>query len=207
MLELKRIYWTRTGLRLAFSVVMVWLAASAALSLMPKGQPRAGEGASSAAEVLQGMVDALIAAVTLPGAFAVVLIIVAAVINARDVRRRDPIRRFTRQQRREGMARAGGQCEMEAGFRRRCSRSAEHGDHFYPWAKGGPPACKTSSPPAPGATAPRVHGFRPPASRKGWNDDGGTTPRRRRPSASGNGSRSPDVRLSSAPTAHQRRTG
>lgn len=137
MLELKRIYWTRTGLRLAFSVVVVWLAASAALSLMLKGQPRAGEGASSAAEVLQGMVDALIAAVTLPGAFAVVLIIVAAVINARDVRRRDPARRFTRQQRREGMARAGGQCEMEAGFRRRCSRSAEHGDHFYPWSKGG----------------------------------------------------------------------
>jgi hypothetical protein len=137
MLELKRIYWTRTGLRLAFSVVMVWLAASAALSLMPKGTPREGEVPSSAAEVLQGIVNALIAAVTLPGAFAVVLIIVAAVIKARDVRRRDPIRRFTRQQRREGMARAGGQCEMEAGFRRRCSRSAEHGDHFYPWSKGG----------------------------------------------------------------------
>ncbi|MFE4230385.1 HNH endonuclease signature motif containing protein [Arthrobacter sp. NPDC056886] len=26
---------------------------------------------------------------------------------------------------------------MEAGFRRRCSRPAEHGDHFYPWFKGG----------------------------------------------------------------------
>ncbi|WCI09880.1 HNH endonuclease [Arthrobacter sp. OVS8] len=26
---------------------------------------------------------------------------------------------------------------MEAGFRRRCSRPAEHGDHFYPWSKGG----------------------------------------------------------------------
>jgi 5-methylcytosine-specific restriction endonuclease McrA len=35
------------------------------------------------------------------------------------------------------MARASGQCEMEAGFRRRCSRPAEHGDHFYPWSKGG----------------------------------------------------------------------
>jgi 5-methylcytosine-specific restriction endonuclease McrA len=59
------------------------------------------------------------------------------IIRSRDVRRRDPVRRFTRQQRREGMARAGGQCEMEAGFRRRCSRLAEHGDHFYPWSKGG----------------------------------------------------------------------
>ena len=54
-----------------------------------------------------------------------------------DVRRRDPVRRFTRQQRREGMARAGGQCETETRFRRRCSRAAEHGDHFYPWSKGG----------------------------------------------------------------------
>ncbi|WP_307037859.1 HNH endonuclease [Arthrobacter sp. B3I4] len=30
-----------------------------------------------------------------------------------------------------------GQCELEAGFRRRCPRPAEHGDHFYPWSKGG----------------------------------------------------------------------
>nr|WP_246223655.1 HNH endonuclease signature motif containing protein [Pseudarthrobacter psychrotolerans] len=43
----------------------------------------------------------------------------------------------SRPQRREGMARAAGLCEMEAGFRRRCSRPAEHGDHFYPWSKGG----------------------------------------------------------------------
>lgn len=35
------------------------------------------------------------------------------------------------------MARAGGQREMEPGFRRRCSRPAEHGDHFYAWSKGG----------------------------------------------------------------------
>ncbi|WP_307026018.1 HNH endonuclease [Arthrobacter globiformis] len=35
------------------------------------------------------------------------------------------------------MARAGSQCEMEAGLRRRCAKPAEHGDHFYPWSKGG----------------------------------------------------------------------
>ena len=81
--------------------------------------------------------DNVIAAVTLPGSAVVVMFILAAVINAQDVRRRDPVRRFTRQQRREGMARAGGGCEMEAGFRRRCFRPAEHGDHFYPWSKGG----------------------------------------------------------------------
>jgi 5-methylcytosine-specific restriction endonuclease McrA len=135
MLELKRIYWTRLGLRLAFAAVMVWLAVSVVAALMPKARDDAR--ASSVAEVLRGMVDGVLAAVTLPGLFIVVLVVVAAVINSRDVRRRDSVRRFSRQQRREGMARAGGQCEMEAGFRRRCSRPAEHGDHFYPWSKGG----------------------------------------------------------------------
>ncbi|MGN7253426.1 HNH endonuclease [Arthrobacter sp. SAFR-014] len=83
------------------------------------------------------MFDGLLAAVTAPGLVIVALITTVLIIRSRDVRRRDPVRRFTRQQRREGMARAGGQCEMEAGFRRRCSRPAEHGDHFYPWSKGG----------------------------------------------------------------------
>ncbi|WP_282383096.1 HNH endonuclease signature motif containing protein [Arthrobacter sp. AL12] len=88
-------------------------------------------------EVFRGMVDGAVAAVMLPGLFAIVLTIIGGVINARDVRRRDPARRFTRQQRREGMARAGGQCEMESGFGRCCPRPAEQGDHFYPWSKGG----------------------------------------------------------------------
>jgi 5-methylcytosine-specific restriction endonuclease McrA len=65
------------------------------------------------------------------------LTIAAAIIRGRDIRRRDPVGRFTRQQRREGMARANDQCEMESGFRRRCSCPAEHGDHFCPWSKGG----------------------------------------------------------------------
>ena len=137
MPELKRIYWTRMGLRMAFMAVTLWLFGSAILSLMPQAALFAGPAPSSAAEVLRSMVDRVTAAVTLPGAIAVVLIIAAAVINARDVRRRDPVRRFTRQQRRAGMARAGGVCEMETGFGRRCSRAAEHGDHFYPWSKGG----------------------------------------------------------------------
>jgi hypothetical protein len=77
--------------------------------------------------------DIILAAASLPGLVIVALTVTAAVIRSRDVRRRDPVRRFSRQQRREGMARAAGQCEMEAGFRRRCSRPAEHGDHFYPW--------------------------------------------------------------------------
>ena len=117
--------------------MIVWLAASVVLALMPKGKVDAGNGASTVSGVLRSFVDSVLAAVALPGLLLVVLFIVAAVVHARDVRRRDPIRRFSRQQRREGMARAGGQCEMEAGFGRRCSRPAEHGDHFFPWSKGG----------------------------------------------------------------------
>ena len=137
MQELGRIYWTRQGLRLAYSAVMVWLAISVMTALMPKESPAAGAGPSSAAEVLRGLADSVIAAVTLPGLAVFVLFILAAVIGAQDVRRRDPVRRFTRQQRRDGMARADGRCELEAGFGRRCARPAEHGDHFYPWSKGG----------------------------------------------------------------------
>ncbi|WP_458779309.1 HNH endonuclease [Arthrobacter sp. D3-16] len=137
MQELSRIYWTRQGLRLAYSAVMVWLAISVMTALMPKAAPVAGARPSSPAEVLRGLVEGVAAAVTLPGLAVIVMFIVAAVITAQDVRRRDPVRRFTRQQRREGMARAGGRCELEAGFGRRCSRPAEHGDHFYPWSKGG----------------------------------------------------------------------
>ena len=87
---------------------------------------------------MREMFDGVLAAVTAPGELVMfALIITVLIIRSRDVRRRDPVRRFSRQQRRAGMARAGGQCEMEAGFRRRCSGPAEHGDHFYPWSKGG----------------------------------------------------------------------
>ena len=137
MLDLKRIYWTRQGLRLAYSAVMVWLAVAVLNALMSKTAPVTGTGPSTAGEVLGNLVNGVVAAAALPGVAAVVLGIVAAVLTSRDGRRRDPVRRFTRQQRREGMARAGGQCELEAGFGRRCTRPAEHGDHFYPWSKGG----------------------------------------------------------------------
>ncbi|ABK02410.1 HNH endonuclease [Arthrobacter sp. FB24] len=137
MLELKRIYWSRQVLRLTYAAVIVWLGLSVVMALMPKTNGAAGPVASSAGEVLRGMFDDVLAAVMAPGAFVVVLTITAAIIGARDVRRRDPVRRFTRPQRRDGMARAEGQCEMEVGLRRRCSRPAEHGDHFYPWSKGG----------------------------------------------------------------------
>lgn len=137
MPELGRIYWTRQGLRLAYLAVMLWLAVAVLAALMPKGAPVAGAGMSAVSEVFSGMLGRVGSAAVLPGAAAVLLGIVAAVITGQDVRRRDPVRRFSRQQRREGMTRAGGLCELEAGFGRRCGRPAEHGDHFYPWSKGG----------------------------------------------------------------------
>lgn len=137
MVELKRIYWSRQVLRVTYAAVVVWMAFSVVLALMPKGKAAGGNGASTVSGVLRGFVDSVLAAVALPGLFIVVLIVVAIVIRARHVRRRDPVRRFSRQQRREGMERAGGQCEMEARRGRRCSRPAEHGDHFFPWSKGG----------------------------------------------------------------------
>ncbi|UKA67767.1 HNH endonuclease [Arthrobacter sp. FW306-05-C] len=134
MPELGRIYWTRLGLRLAYSAVLVWLAVAVMSALMGKAIPAVGAGPASAAGVLRGLFDGVVAAAAFPGIAAIVLIIAAAVVAGRDVRRRDPVRRFTRQQRREGMARADGRCELESGFGRRCGRPAEHGDHFYPWS-------------------------------------------------------------------------
>jgi 5-methylcytosine-specific restriction endonuclease McrA len=137
MVELKRIYWSRQTLRLTYSAVIVWLGVSVVLALMPTGKVDAANSASTVSGVLRSFVDSVLAAAALPGLLILVLIIVAIVIHARDIRRRDPVRRFSREQRREGIARAGAQCEMEAGLGRRCSRPAEHGDHFFPWSKGG----------------------------------------------------------------------
>ncbi|MEV5053710.1 HNH endonuclease [Arthrobacter sp. LAR12-1-1.1] len=138
MLELKRIYWTRQLLRLAMAALTVWIFAGAILSLVARsGHVAADRRPNSVTAVFTEMFGGVLAAVALPGVLAVVLTMIVAIIRGRDVRRRDPVRRFSRQQRREGMSRAEGQCEMEAGFRRRCARPAEHGDHFYPWSKGG----------------------------------------------------------------------
>jgi hypothetical protein len=64
--------------------------------------------------------------------FLALLTIIAVVARGQDLRRRDPIRRFGRQQTRRRMARAASMCEkMEAGLPRRGSRPDEHGNHFY----------------------------------------------------------------------------
>ena len=50
---------------------------------------------------------------------------------------KDARRMYTRDERLRGFARAGGQCEYDRWWFWRCTRTAEHGDHFYPWSKGG----------------------------------------------------------------------
>jgi 5-methylcytosine-specific restriction endonuclease McrA len=50
---------------------------------------------------------------------------------------KDPTRMFTASQRAEGFARAGNTCELEAIPFVRCTRTASHGDHFFPWSLGG----------------------------------------------------------------------
>src|SRR6478609_895554 len=138
VLELERIYWTRVALRLAYAAATIWLAAAIVFSFHPNTvHTTFGMGGPSVSDILRALFDGVLEAITAPALVMLALVVTALIIRFRDVRRRDPVRRFTRQQRREGMARAGGQCATEAGFSRRCSRTAEHGDHFYPWSKGG----------------------------------------------------------------------
>lgn len=134
--ELRRIYWTRQSLRLLVLVSGVWLFAAAYLSFTtPRTLGNFGRG--SLENVLQEVFGGLWIAIGMPAAFIVMLLVVAIMLRTSDVRRRDPQRRFTPYRRREGMLRAGGICELDSGYGRRCSRAAEHGDHFYPWSKGG----------------------------------------------------------------------
>lgn len=50
---------------------------------------------------------------------------------------RDPKRAYSAEDRQQGFARAGQQCEYDRWIFFRCTRTAQHGDHFYPWSKGG----------------------------------------------------------------------
>lgn len=67
---------------------------------------------------------------------------IALVFIVRRVRNRtsvlDPMRMFTAEQRRAGFARADSRCEFSGLLPfTRCRARASHGDHFYPWSKGG----------------------------------------------------------------------
>jgi len=75
---------------------------------------------------------------------------------------KDQRRMYTADERAMGFTRSGGQCEYDRWMLWRCTRTAAHGDHFYPWSKGGAtsmrnfvaacPRCNTSK----GARVPTV---------------------------------------------------
>ena len=67
MVALKFIYRSRQALRLACSAVIVWLAVSVVLALVPKGKVNAGNGATSVTGILRSLTDSVLAAVALPG--------------------------------------------------------------------------------------------------------------------------------------------
>lgn len=54
------------------------------------------------------------------------------------LRRRDPVRLFTWEQKKVLIARAGGRCEHKSPLWWRCPKPGTEADHVIPWSKGGP---------------------------------------------------------------------
>jgi 5-methylcytosine-specific restriction endonuclease McrA len=139
MSELGMIYWSRRITLWAFVAALGWLAYAVVSAILGTGllqgirQLLMGGGAEAlvrAAWPVLGWIGPPVLAL-------VAVAVVARIRRSRDVRRRDPLRKFNREQRREGLARAGGQCELEVARHRRCPNPATTGDHFFPWKKGG----------------------------------------------------------------------
>lgn len=65
------------------------------------------------------------------------LLIAVKVLGGSSQAPKDPSRLFSAAQRLEGFTRAGDRCEMESMPFIRCRKKASHGDHWYPWSKGG----------------------------------------------------------------------
>jgi hypothetical protein len=92
---------------------------------------------------ITGLTTQLTALVTAnPMPIAVIAGIVVLIYAARAAARNrpvatDPSRLFSAVQRTEGFARAGGRCELDGFFFTRCKGKAHHGDHHYPWSRGG----------------------------------------------------------------------
>lgn len=68
----------------------------------------------------------------------VLLLVISAIrSNSAAPKQKDPVRMFNATQRAEGFSRANNQCELESMPFVRCKEKASHGDHHYPWSKGG----------------------------------------------------------------------
>jgi len=139
MFDLGMIYWSRRITLWAFFAALAWLAYAAVSALLGTGllpgirQLFTGGGPEA---LLQAAWPAL-GWIGPPVLVLVAVLVAARIRRSRDLRRRDPLRKFSREQRREGLARAHGQCELEVGGLRRCPNPATTGDHFFPWKKGG----------------------------------------------------------------------
>lgn len=137
MAGLGRIYWQRTGLRWLAVLAAAWLAAGllgtgGSLAVLA-GEAASGRPGPDGPGRLLGPA----AAIVLPGLLLGLAGAAALIQRSQDRLRRDPRRQFSREQLREGLDRAGGTCELEAAYRRRCARAAAHGIHFLPWSCGG----------------------------------------------------------------------
>jgi 5-methylcytosine-specific restriction endonuclease McrA len=139
MSELGMIYWTRRITLWVFVAALAWLAYAVASAILGTGLLSAirlfltGGGPEQllqAAWPVLGWIGPPVLVLT-------AVLVTARIRRSRDRRRRDPLRKFTKEQRREGLARAGGQCELEVGRHRRCPNPATTGDHFFPWKRGG----------------------------------------------------------------------
>lgn len=91
----------------------------------------------SAPEMLAGMFAAAPVPFVVAAAALLLGILVKAAAAMRPAGPKDPSRLFSANQRKEGFDRAGGRCELEGRFFSRCRRPAHHGDHWFPWSRGG----------------------------------------------------------------------
>ncbi|NNN04215.1 MAG: HNH endonuclease [Acidimicrobiaceae bacterium] len=67
-----------------------------------------------------------------------IALVAFVVLRSRGSRvQKDPRRRFTANDRAVGFARAGNRCEHISLLGRRCTAAPPHGDHHYPWSRGG----------------------------------------------------------------------
>lgn len=98
---------------------------------------------TTATDALTGFFEGLTALVTAnPLPFLVIAGLIVLINIGRAISRNrpvptDPSRLFSAVQRNEGFTRAGGRCEMDGIFLMRCKAKAHHGDHHFPWSRGG----------------------------------------------------------------------
>lgn len=94
------------------------------------------DGAAAALALVTAMATANPTPFMIGGGF-LLLVILVRIVAASRTPPKDPSRLFSANQRTEGFARAGGRCELEGWGFSRCRRPASHGDHHFPWSRGG----------------------------------------------------------------------